>query len=686
MSVKTGRHYPRELSADGSAPYRYDIDGLRALAIMLVVVYHVWLGRVSGGVDVFLMISAFFLTASFARRMQHGARLKVPGYWLRKFRRLLPAAAVTIVGVLAAVFLAFPQTTWPAMWRQAVASLFYVQNWELAASNVDYYARETEVPSPFQHFWSLSVQGQVFIIWPLIFLVVALLLRRTSLRATPVLTVIFGLIFIVSLAFSIWETQTAQSFAYFDTRTRLWEFAAGSLVALALPLIRLPNIARAILGWAGVIGIVICGLVLDVQGGFPGYLALWPVLCTAMVILGGSAPAPFSPTAILASRPLRFLGRDAYALYLVHWPVLITYLTVREQTRVGVWAGLALILISMLIARVISWGVENPLRHLKGVDHRPLISLGVVVASLALVLGPLFAWQSVEQRRIENLASADPSTYTGAANTGGETPTTARELPLRPDATLLDQEWVTLDGPCTGERAPVVGSALDETCNELVPREPSAKTVLVVGDSHAQQWTSTILPIAEAENWTVITLLKGGCSFAFDEPWFESAERCAEWRVAAVDYIAAMNPSIVFGMATKSVSDSPEEYVLPGMPATIAAVQDADTQVVLFRDNPRFADDMYECALEPPDDRDSCTRDRAQVLAEEDPATPLRDLATIIDLSDALCPEGRCEPVIGNIAVYIDDNHLTSMFGKTLAPFVRERLVDDQLLSATRTQ
>ncbi|OZB78781.1 MAG: acyltransferase, partial [Microbacterium sp. 14-71-5] len=271
------RRAHRAAAVRSSAPrpqaqgYRRDIDGLRAVAILLVVVYHVWIGRVSGGVDVFLMISAFFLTGSFVRRMDAGKPLAVGSFLLSRFRRLMPAAAVVLAATLGACWLLLPQTAWPQLWKEGWASLGYVQNWVLALDGVDYYAHDSALASPLQHFWSLSVQGQVFVLWPVLFLLGALLVRWTKKSTTAVMAWIFGLVFAGSLAFSIWETADLQTFAYFDTGARLWEFAAGSLLALALPYVRLPRVPRAILGWLGLAGLVVCGMVIDVRGGFPGY-------------------------------------------------------------------------------------------------------------------------------------------------------------------------------------------------------------------------------------------------------------------------------------------------------------------------------------------------------------------------------------------------------------------------------
>lgn len=394
---------------------RADIDGLRALAILLVVAYHVWLGRVSGGVDVFLMVSAFFLTASFVRRVGSERPLALASFWLRRFRRLLPAAAVTIVGVLGVAFAAYPQTEWPRVWREAWSSLFYVENWTLALSEVDYYARDSVTPSPFQHFWSLSVQGQVFILWPLIIAAVWLILRRRRHLVIPALAVVFGTIFVASLAFSVVETMRAQSFAYFDTRTRLWEFAAGSLVAIALPHVRVRPSIAALLGWVGIVGIVMCGIVLDVQGGFPGYLALWPVICTALVIVAGRDRPRGGPAMILESAPLRFVSHDAYALYLVHWPVLVTWMMVSGRSEPGWLAGAGIVLVSFVLARIVSTLVERPIRDAAFFDGSRRLGVLALAASVLLVAAPLAAWQLTIQHRAAALMDSDSGGYPGAA-------------------------------------------------------------------------------------------------------------------------------------------------------------------------------------------------------------------------------------------------------------------------------
>jgi peptidoglycan/LPS O-acetylase OafA/YrhL len=668
------------LEPDPSPGHRADIDGLRALAILLVVVYHVWLGRVSGGVDVFLMVSAFFLTASFVRRAQGGRSLQLGAFWLRRFRRLLPAAAVTIVGVLAVALLAYPQTDWPRVWREAWSSLFYVENWTLAFSEVDYYARASSTPSPFQHFWSLSVQGQVFVLWPIIIGIAWLVVRRRRHLLVPALFAVFGAVFIASLGFSIVETAREQSFAYFDTRTRLWEFAAGSLIALALPYLRLPGWSAAVLGWMGVAGIVLCGIVIDVQGGFPGYLALWPVACTALVIVAGHGRPQGGPSAFLSSKQLRFVSRDAYALYLVHWPVLITWMVLSDRSEPGLLAGSGIVLVSFVLARLLSAFVERPLREARAINASKRLGVAVLAAAVLVVAVPLGAWQvTIDQRRAA-LTASESGGYPGAAQIDTPVDLAGVNLPLMPLATALDEEWVDLGNPCTGTLVPGAQVLAGSCVQTERASEAGVHRVLVMGDSHAQQLMSPLKAFGEGQDWELVALLKGGCSIAIGAPSSStSGPPCDEWRVAAIDYALQLQPDAVYLVVTRASSTS-EEVLLEGIEDIAAVLTDRGIEVIAVRDNPRFEFDMYECALRAESSCEVVDVGLADESALE--AFGERDGVVAVDFRPWLCPNGTCLAAVGNVALYIDDNHLSDAYGRTLAPMLQSMLDSAGALAA----
>jgi len=666
------RPVPVERPAEGRWAYRRDIDGLRAVAILLVVSYHVWFGRVSGGVDVFLMLSAFFLTRGFVRRMAGPAPVRPIRHLLGVFRRLLPAAAVTLVGILAVVWAVYPEAMRRSVAEQAWASLGYVQNWLLASESVDYYAR-TDVPSPLQHFWSMSVQGQAFVLWVLLLWGCQVVVRRRGWSPDRVVGVVFGAVFAISFVYSVVRTASAQQLAYFDTGARLWEFAAGSLLVVALPHVRLGRVARALVGWAGLAGLLVLGAVLDVQGGFPGFLALWPVLCAAAIVVSGSGETGrFSLAALLSSRPLQAIGRDAYALYLVHWPILVTFLIVNGRTEVGLVGGAGIIALSLLLARLLTWAVDRPVRAWRRSDPSVLVPVAVLTVAAAVVAVPVGAWQTstwAQERAIEARAL---QTNPGAAVLRDPSlPMPAADAPLLPLPTLLDDEWMLLDRECTGEWATDV-EALRGTCSETSETPGARQTVVVIGDSHSQQMTSALRPVAEANGWGVVFLIKGGCSMGLDEPGMD--ERCDGWREAAIQLVEQVRPDAAMTVVTRSDAGEDDERLRPGIERFLDRMEGAEVEVLGFRDNPRFAFNMYDCVIEAGDPLD-CAVPRSASLADRNPADDLdRAGLQLVDLTPWICPDDLCVGVIGNVAVYRDDNHLTRLYGRSLGPSVAEQL------------
>ncbi len=664
---------PRALVADGDRwAYRPDVDGLRAVAILLVVSYHVWFGRVSGGVDVFLMLSAFFLTRGFVRRMVGPSPVRPVAHLLGIFRRLLPAAAVTLVGVLATVWLVYPETMWRPVWEQTWASLTYTQNWLLAVDAVDYYAR-SQALSPLQHFWSMSVQGQAFVLWVALLALCQWIVRRRGWSPDRVVAVVFGAVFVISFLYSVVRTETAQQAAYFDTGARLWEFAAGSLLVVALPRLRLGRLLGAVIGWGGLAGLLVLGAVLDVRGGFPGFLALWPVLCAAAIVASGAPDAGGNgPARLLASRPFRALGRDAYALYLVHWPILVTFLVVNDRAEVGLVGGLGIVVLSLVLARIVTRVVDAPLRAWRRSDRSPLVPLAIVATAITAVALPVGAWQTTtwaRDRAIEAQAEAmNPGAGVLRDASLAELPADAPLLPL---PTLLDDEWVHLPIPCGGDRAPSE-EILAGTCFETPRITRASRTIAVIGDSHSQQMTGALLPVAESNGWGVISFIKGGCSMGLDEPGMD--DQCDDWRQAAIASVEHLAPDAVMTVVTRSDAGENEEAVRPGVERFLDRMDASGIEVLALRDNPRFAFDMYGCVTDAEDPL-ACAVPRSSSLADRNPAEVLdRAGLHLLDLTPWLCPDDLCVGVIGNTAVYRDDNHLTRLYARSLGPSLAEQL------------
>lgn len=689
--------------ADGPAParrsrpaFRAELHGLRAVALGLVAVYHIWLGRVSGGVDVFLFLSAFFLTGTFVRRLEAGRPLGVPRYWLHTFKRLLPPAAVTILLTLAATAVLLPPSAWPAIMQQAVASALYLENALLVLLQVDYQARDAGAASPLQHFWSLSVQGQAFVVWPLLF---ALMVGRAR-RGKPVrrpLLVIMLLIAAASLAWSVHSTQTQQPIAYFDTAARLWEFAAGSMLALALPALdRLTGghrpedplrprgrAPRALLGWAGIAVLLGCGVVLDVSAQFPGWIAAVPLAGAAAVVVAGHSGTRWGVDRLLSTRPAAFVGDISYALYLVHWPILVMWLHHSDQQRAGLLDGLAVLAGSVLLAWTITRLVDSPVRRSRWLEARPWRAVAAVAASVALVAGTAGGWWVLLQRGAE----AGPSEVATPALPTDEV-ATAAPATILPYGWQLGDQWPDLPEACGGPWAP------DTTfphvrCDQLLPADadPSG-VVVVVGSSHARQYIPAILPWAEENDLQVVNLAMDGCEFLPDT---EESSYCDGYAEYVLRYLDEQQPDAVLTTVTHTSEDPDQEETTPeGMRNAAEEITSRGIDLIGVRDTPRWAEDQYACAEDvirsggtPVDADEACGADASAVYAPTSPAADLADLATdeaqveLLDLTSSICPDGRCAPILGDTYVYLDEDHLTRLFvERTLAPAASRELAD----------
>ncbi|WP_074690324.1 acyltransferase family protein [Leucobacter chromiiresistens] len=699
-----------------SPGYRHDIDGLRAVAVLLVVVYHVWLGRVSGGVDAFLMISAFLLTGALMRRWEATGRVGVAGQWIRNFKRMLPAAAIVIAATVVIGMRVLPASTHDELWRHAWASLTYTENWLLAAEAADYYADQSQA-SPLQHFWSLSVQGQVFILWPLLFLLIGLIARcsRGRIPARRIAIAVFGAVLAVSLAYSIVATRADQTLAYFDTRARLWEFAAGSILALVVHRLRLPVIPRAVIGWTGLGALVACGLVLDVQGGFPGYLALWPVLSVAAVIVSGNdADRRYGPAMLLEQPRVLALGRSSYALYLVHWPALVCILVARDGQPLNLVEGLIVILGSIVVARLLTGAVDAPLRRLDWIERSRWRGLGVIALSAALVAGVVVPAQVTAQRQLEaeQRAIAEAEAQRVYRNPGARVlfdDWTGRDVPgapLRPLPAELDDQWGTLSRNCGDGSVVDIPATVPACLDNEVGADEAERTVVVVGDSHAQQMLAPIGAVAERENWRVVSFLLGACAFGLrdidEDRGGYYRQECRDWNVDVIRLIEEIEPDAVVTIGTRteaadaeSPRDAGERETVPeGLERTVDRLARAGIPTVLIRDNPRFTYDAYRCVEESPpgdgvdaanargageageagDAGSACGVDAHQALAASSPLDALASPhVAALDFSDYYCPK-RCPAVIGNVAVYIDKNHLSTFYLGTLEPVIGREL------------
>ncbi|UKA74282.1 acyltransferase family protein [Arthrobacter sp. FW306-07-I] len=657
--------------------FRPEIQGLRSLAVLMVVTYHVWFGRVSGGVDVFLFISAFLMTLQFLGRHDRKQPFALAKHWLHLFRRLLPAAVTVIVATLAVSALVLPPTRWLDLIAQGWASLSYSENRLLQQQAVDYYANDHSLASPFQHFWSLSIQGQVFILWPLIFALAGWTARRYRLSYRPLLAYIFFAIFLGSLGYSIIFTAINQVQAYFDTGARLWEFALGTLVALILPGLRFRRRTRVIMGWVGVLAMLACGIVLDVQGAFPGIAALWPTVAAAMVIVAGQTESAAGIDRFLSAKPLVKLGDISYALYLWHWPLLVLALAWSGKDHAGWLSGSVIILVALALAYLTTRCIEKPWREWKWPEVRKRRAALAIMLAVAVAAVPLSGWSfqlELERRAVEaqKIANNPGSRVLDPAYTAATPAPDASLLPLAAD---LTKNWVSLDGPCTEEIAPD-SRLLKGSCFEQRPSGEPSKRVLVLGDSHAQQWTGAVKPLAAQKNWLLYSILKGACKAT--PAGLGGSEDCDAFNADVQKEITRQKPDAIIVVGTAAAPSTPAEALTPGFEEMVSGWLDQGIQVAAVRDNPRFSFNMAECVVREGAEAQGCRPAIGDNFPAASPFDTL-DMArlpglSLVDLTDRICTPTECPAVVGNVYVYLDDNHLSAEYAESMADEFAKRL------------
>lgn len=653
--------------------YRPEIQGLRAVAVLLVVAYHIWVGRVSGGVDVFLLLTGFLITGSLVRMVERDGRVRFWRFWCGLAKRLLPPAAVVLLGVLAGAFLWLPQARWRDTIDEVVAAALYYVNWRLAFDSVDYLARG-DFSSPVQHFWSLAIQGQTYLLWPL--LVTAALLfaaaARRSLRRTAF--AVFLLVFAVSLTYSVVMTAANQPWAYFDTGTRLWEFALGAMLALALPRLRVPRGPRIAMGWLGLAALVLCGALIPVSTLFPGYVALWPTGAAVLVILAGTTGGRFAADRLLTWRTLTRVGDLAYSLYLWHWPVLICYLEATGSTRAGLFGGLLVLGLSLVLAVATKRLLEDGVGWLTRRWRAPGWSLALAAAFLAPVLVTAHLWTAHldEQQRLREERAADLGVYPGA-----QVLAEPELIDLIPDAPVYpDPADADSDLPVIYEDDCAAGLSANEAIVCHYGDASSEHTLAMVGASRTAHWFPALLEIAESNGWHLVVLIKSGCQFSTDPPTRDGEvfPECLQWRAEAMAELADIRPDVVFTSSTRATPGG--ETIPGGFVERWAELEELGIDVAGVRDAPRRSTRGDECVGTR--GAEHCAEDAGYSLAEQDPASQLTgvpDNVALIDMTGYLCLDGECPAVLGNVLVYRDQSHMTAAFARTLAPMLEEELL-----------
>lgn len=637
---------------------------MRAVAVGLVVFFHLWPNLLPGGyvgVDVFFVISGYLITGLLVRAALPGGRISLLDFYSRRARRLLPAATAVLAATLVGMLVFLPPARWEETATQVAAGALYLQNWVLAWLAVDYLGAENAA-SPVQHYWSLAIEEQFYLVWPLMMMATIAAARKTGVSATRALVATLGLLFAGSLAASIVLTAANQTQAYFVTHTRLWELALGGLLALSIHRFRGTMQARAAMALAGLAAIFWSAWSYSHATPFPGTAALLPTLGTVLVVIAGDVR--IGAFRGLNAGWLRYLGDRSYSIYLWHWPLIAFYSA--RQDQVGLLDGLGLLALTLVIAHLSYCYIEERYRHPRARgEWRPL---GYGLASVLACVLAAGAVQYFIAAQPAAVARPNDPDYPGPAALLAAAPVPDGVKPIPPLARLKRDLPIVYREKCHQDQA----SAEPISC--VLGDPDGTKTVVVAGDSHAAQWIPALDRLSKEQGWKLVTLTKSACAFSrvdvlkAGKPY----PSCAEWRENVVARIKEL------GAATVFTSQSRYDYVsaqamTQGLRSVWSELTQAGAQVVAIHDTPWMPFQPADCLAGDPKE---CVARREEVAAKDvfSAAAEGMDAVRVIDLTDGICGPETCEAVVGNIIVWRDQHHMTATYAEALAPFLGRKL------------
>jgi peptidoglycan/LPS O-acetylase OafA/YrhL len=505
-------------TSPGDRPFRPDVEGLRAIAILLVVVFHSGISTLSGGyigVDVFFVISGFVITGVLLRERASSGRTSILAFYGRRCRRIIPAATLVIIVtvVLSYFFLgvgAGGRTATDGRW----ASVF-LANFHFASVGTNYLSSQ-QPPSPLQNYWSLSVEEQFYIVYPTLFLLLAGVRMRSSLRVRLAI----GLVLVIggSLAFSILDTRWDVTGAYFSPFTRACELALGALVAVGTPwLLKIPRNVGATATWLGLGAILTAAFTFGAQTAYPGSLVTIPVVGAALVIAGGVTAPRFGAELLLKLRPFRVLGKLSYSLYLWHWPILILAAEYAGKTTLPVWQNLGWVLVAVGASAITYILVENPIRHAKVLFRVRWSSIGLGFALVAVTLGAVTLQSDVASGSAAGPGKAVSIPGVASLQTVLRLVAASNQIRAVPSNLVPPLSSVVLPVPAPTPAPPSTSLG----CAAAIPQSKvlacnfgdlhSTHTMVLYGDSHALMWFNALDDIATNAHWRIVLLSKPAC-------------------------------------------------------------------------------------------------------------------------------------------------------------------------------
>ena len=695
--------------------HRSDIEGLRAIAVIAVLLFHFGVPGTDGGyvgVDVFFVISGFLITALLLREKEATGTISLRDFYARRIRRLLPVSfAVVVVTAIAGIVWLSPARL-DDFAQEIVSAALFFPNMLFASRGANYLQSQLQ-PSPLQHFWSLAVEEQFYAIWPVLMVLVTR--GRTLVRQRVFLLV--SAIVIGSFALSVAFTTTQPSWSYFGLHTRAWELGIGALLAVLWPFFAArTGLMRPWIGWLGAALIAFSVFTFNGATAFPGYLALLPVLGTALIIASGRAQSevathPASLHRMLAMRPLQYIGARSYALYVWHWPPLIIVEAARGDALTvmdRVWILAAVLVATEITHRVL----ENPIRRSQFLVQRTQLTLNI---GAFVILGGVLAGAAaayIQPSQSTGVVVTTPTLATSTTTASAST-TTTLAVPSGPQPISMvrdDAPTAVIEGlsisvapdnldPPTNKAETNTNITYDNDCHQFFKEtvkkdcifgDPTGEiTIALFGDSHAAQWFSPLNEIALANKWRLIALTQGGCTpielSIYNVQNGGVYRHCTPWRVNALQYMKDEGVDFVFTGQYVRYRDAGTGGIVSsrqwrlGYTELVQTLRASSMEPIFFGDTPDIPGVPPECIASNRRNVSQCvaTLNRSTLV---DVMDALRKVArdekvSLIDPQRWLCHNNLCPVIVGNISVYRDDNHISDVMARWLQPLLADKIV-----------
>jgi peptidoglycan/LPS O-acetylase OafA/YrhL len=665
--------------------FRPDVEGLRAIAVVLVLLEHAGLSLVSGGfigVDVFFVLSGFLITGLMLKEIESTGRISIVQFYARRARRLLPAGTLVLSLTVIASYLWLGGARADRVAEDARWSALFASNFRFIQQGTDYLDAQLP-PSPLQHFWSLAVEEQFYAVWPLVMMLVAFTFKRIALRLR--LAIALTAIIAASLVWSIHQTSVDGTAAYFSPFPRASELAAGALLAVSAPwLVRLPRRIGPVISWGGVAAIFLISLTFSSSTIFPGYAVMAPVFAAVLVVAGGSIAPGEGAEKLLRLKPFQLIGKVSYSLYLWHWPILVIAAG-KAGHDLSVEENLLLCLVALGLSAITYVLIENPVRNATSLkQHTPLASIGLGVALVALAFG-LSTWYIQTQSTPGEAIVADAE---------------VQQFPLEED--IISAVAAGVDVTSWPDQPPRIANlAYSKDCNVTRADTNSSAcefgdlngstTAVIYGDSHAAMWVPALDAIGKQAGIKFVQLTKPGCPSIDFTIYSQTLKReyteCDEYRAFALSKIAELQPDVVllsnayrdvkYSDDGKASSDGVSDVWMKGLTSIIEQIQPNAGRIVVIGDMayPNFSG--IDCLTANPGNVGACNTPRSDAVDEDhntlEGETAIAAGATYVDTIPWFCTDTVCPAVIGGLTVHRDSYHTGENYVVFLAQALAEK-------------